>query len=241
MFSPPVKYSEAFTLTPEHFDQQGNLLPSTALTLFQRLADTHASLLGLDFDTMLRHRLLWVVTQTKYQALAAVKPGCTIIGTTWPLPPTRIGFEREYMLCSADGAVLIKGTSNWAVIDADSRRLTTMSGIYPNIEHCTDKCFIERVRRLRDFDAAGEAYRVVPNESHIDANGHVNNCHYADFVLLALGGLRGIIDTFQIDYANEVMCHQPLFLWHTDTPDGVLVKGVSEKEQRMFTCFISYN
>lgn len=221
------------------FDSCGNVLPSKILDVFQILAGSHASRLGVGFSSMLSRNLLWVVTQIKYQVCGSAAAGQQLIGTTWPLPPTRHGFERQYLISDSDGNIIIKGTSNWALIDTETRRLASVSDVYPEGEHCTDRNFDEKIRRLRDFDATGESFEICPDESTIDRNGHVNNTNYAEFVRAALGGFGGKIDTFQIDFINEVMCHQRLYIQHAVSGTTTLVKGLSDDDKRMFTCSIT--
>ena len=240
MASPLLRYTEDFVIPADCFDEYGNVMPSKVLSVFQDMANHHGAIMGVDFDTMLSRGLLWVVTQIKYQVCGEIKPGQPVTGRSWPLPPSRLGFEREYLLCDDEGNTLIKGTSNWAVIDTVSRHLASTAGVYPQGEHCMDKNFEEKTRRLRDFEADSEEWLICPDESHIDRNGHVNNTKYADFVTASLGGMGGAVDVFQIDYINEVMCHQPLRLSHAQTENGVMVKGVSEEDKRMFTCSVKY-
>ncbi len=236
----PMKYTAEYTLAEADFDTQENLNPSTMLSVFQAMADKHGAIMGVDFDTMFSRGLLWVVTQIKYKVCGKLEKGMTVVGESWPLAPSRLGFEREYLLRDEAGNILVKGTSNWAVIDTAERKLASTAGVYPEGEHLTDKNFEEKTRRLRDFEAESEVFTVCPDQSHIDKNNHVNNTKYADFVVASLGGLSGEIDIFQIDYINEVMCGQPLNLSHAVTENATLVKGMSEDGRRMFTCSIKY-
>ena len=232
-------HQHEITLSPEDFDSRGNILPAAVLSALQDLASSHAELLGVGFDNMLRQNLLWVVTQVKYQVCAPSSPG-TVIGITWPLPPVHVGYEREYVLRSASGEVLLKAMSMWMLIDCDTRRLAAVDNVYPQGEHCTERCFEKRARRLRDFDAQDEGYIVHPQESDIDWNGHVNNTKYAGFVTDALGDIGGVIDTFQIDYISEVMRTDELHLHSAHSGGSTLVKGVDSAGKRMFACAIEY-
>lgn len=232
------QYSESVVLTAEQFDTHGNLLPAVVLDLFQNAAGQHAERLGVGFEAMLAKNMLWVVTQVKYQVMSALQPGQTVVVTTWPLPPTRLGFDREYLICSEAGEVLIKGTSKWMQIDAANRQLMPGSNVYPLTEYRTDKNFEERIRRFRDFEASSEVHRIVPDESTIDSNNHVNNAEYAGFAHKALKDFGGVIDSFQIDFLHEVMLGQPLDVSFAVSDQQTLVKGVGEDGERKFACGI---
>ena len=228
--------TETRVISSNQFDAHGNLLPEVVLDLFQDAATHHAQQLGIGFEAMLQKNLLWVVTQVKYQVLAAPQPDCQVSVTTWPLPPQRLGFDREYLICDMQGRALIKGTSRWVVIDASERKLASATDVYPLDEYCTTRNFSDRIRRIKDFEPCCSAFRICPDESAIDYNGHVNNAKYAAFVQAALQDFGGMIDIFQIDFLHEVMCRQPLDLFYMHSDHQTTVKGLSEDGTRMFSC-----
>lgn len=232
------QYSESAVLTADQFDHHGNVLPNVVLDLFQKAAGNHAERLGVGFEAMLAKNLLWVVTQIKYQVLSAPKPAQALTVTTWPLPPTRLGFDREYLICDEAGEVLIKGTSKWMQIDAAERKLVPGSNVYPLTEYCTNKNFEEKIRRIRDFEASSAVCRIIPDKSTIDSNNHVNNAEYADFAYTALKDFGGVIGSFQIDFLHEVMLGQPLDVGYAASEKSILVKGTGEDGERKFTCGI---
>lgn len=234
-----MKLSYKTELNAAQFDDRGNLHLSAVLSLFQDAASRHGEEMGVGFEALLKRHLLWVVTQIRYEVVRAPKPGQTVRVETWPLPATRIGFERNYLLCDEQGEILIKGASLWAVIDTESRRMATGAELYPEGEYCLEKTFPERARRLKDFEAE-PACSITPGEEYIDRNGHVNNTYYAAFAETALGGLQGDVKAFQIDYLHEVLSGQPLALFTLTEGAVAQVKGQSADGTRMFACAVTY-
>ncbi len=232
-----MKHEEKMILRESCFDAYGNLLPREVLSLFENLAGHHAEALGVGFAAMLERNLLWVIRNIRYQVCGELVPGSEVVGMTWPLPQTKVGFVREYLICDGDGNALIKGTSSWVLIYADSRQLAVEADVYPKGEHCLARNFEEKTRRIRDFEAEETAV-VCPDASAIDANEHVNNTCYADFVHRALGGFGGRIDTFQIDYQREVLCGEEVHLYAAKNEDSALVKGIC-KEEKAFACCVT--
>lgn len=232
------QHIENTVLTAEMFDHRGNLLPAVTLDLFQTMANHHAERLNIGFETMLAKNLLWVVTQVYYQVEKVPQPGQTVTLTTWPLPPTRLGFDREYLICDEAGEVLIRGTSKWMLIDAVKRKPVIDVSVYPLSEYCTTKNFEGRIRRIRDFETTSRIVRLCPNESTIDKNHHVNNAEYAGFVYRAMQDFGGSIRTFQIDFLHEVLCGEPLDVSYTASGNTTLIKGVGEDGTRKFACGI---
>ena len=230
-----MKYEEKLILQERCFDEWGNLLPREVLFLFETLAGHHAEVLGVGFAAMLEKNLLWVVRNIKYQFCGELVPGAEVVGITWPLPQTKVGFVREYLICDAAGNVLIKGTSNWVMIHADTRQLAVAAKIYPEGEYCLEKNFEEKTRRISDVEGKETAV-ICPDASDIDANGHVNNTRYAEFAHRALENFGGRIHTFQIDYLREVLCGEEISLFTARSGDTVFVKGVSQEEEKIFAC-----
>lgn len=235
-----MKHSLSFAISPEDFDTHGNLVPQKVLDLLQKAANSHADLLGVDHDAVVTHHLLWVVTQSRYQVEILPKPGETVTITTWPTPPNRLGSKREYLITDQDGTLLIKGSSNWVLMDMESRRLASFADIFPENSFVDETVFAEKAPRLRNFEADSEAFVLTPDEATIDVNGHVNNTFYAGFVMSALNQFSGIINNFQIDYHHEVLCHEPLALYHKIEEKTALVKGLSQDGTLMFTCSVQH-
>lgn len=234
------KYSYSTILKKEQFDERGNLLPSIILDLFQKGAGAHADHLGVGYHTLAEKGLLWVVTQIRFEVLQAPTAGQTVCITTWPLPANRLGFERNYSICNEKGEQLIKGSSNWMIIDAKERNLAMVGTLYPEMDYCMEKPFPERARRLRDFEVTEPCSVVFPDESTIDENNHVNNTFYAAFATKALGGLKAPLKGFQIDYLREVLCGEELRLFALKEENAAFVKGENVEGTRMFACSFTY-
>ncbi len=234
-----MEYQESYRLSENQFDSHGNLLPAEILKLAQCVADKHAHILGVGFETMLQKNLLWVISQVRYQVCQPIHPGETITVETWPLPPTKLGFERNFSIFDQNGIVCIKGIATWVIIDTEERHLVMPRDLYIGNDYRMERNFTDRAKRLRDFEADSDACICIPDETTIDYNGHVNNVYYAKFILDTLGDFSGTIDTFQIDYIHEVMCGQPLSLFHKKQENTILVKGVLEENTKSFTCTIT--
>lgn len=234
-----MKYVSVLRLPGGSTDAKGNLHPQTVLKIFQDIAGEHAKELGCGYEELLARRLLWVVIRIRYQVCGDPAPEEPLTAATWPHPPNRAGYGRDYLISGADGSPLIRGTSNWAIIDAASRRLAPVQDLYSGKEYYPEHTFDERIRRLKDFEAP-PACRIVPGAEAIDRNGHVNNTFYAAYAEQALGGFPGKIQTFQIDFLHEVLAGQPLTLFTEEEDGGVQIKGESAEGKRMFACAVSF-
>lgn len=210
-----------------------DLSPRSILQAFQQAADAHSREMGVGFQEIRKQGLLWVVTRIRYEILRCPGAGEPLELQTWPLPASRLGFERNYIIMDREGEPLIRGTSLWVVMDAETRRLALCPELYPEGNYSTEQVFPDRARRLRPFE--GElACTVIPGEEHIDRNGHVNNSHYPAFAAKALGNPP--VRSLQIDYIREVLKDQPLLLYTRQEGDTRQVMGKTEAGETAFIC-----
>ena len=101
--------------------------------------------------------------------------------------------------------------------------------------------FEAKLDKVEDFEESGAPYSVMPGFSQLDANNHVNNTKYTNFVLDAINPQEASdIDVFQIDYRKEVLQGVKLDIYHTKKDNIVIAKGLNENKDTMFTCKIKY-
>ncbi|MBR3844390.1 MAG: hypothetical protein IKM39_02660 [Clostridia bacterium] len=223
------------------FDYRKQLQPASVLDLFQDAAGRHSVELGIGIEQLLKKNQLWIVSSIYYEVINTPDMYQQVKVRTWPLTPSMVVFPREYVMEDGQGNVLVKGTSQWAVIDKDRRKILPAKGIYPEGFNCLDeRVFCEKQPRLRDFEPVGEGYTVLPSYSQLDCNGHVNNTKYANFVLDALQLPEGTcIRTFQIHYRKELLLGDPVILY-TRCEDGMYdVMGKNSEGESMFHCRIT--
>lgn len=222
-------YSKSFNLRTSDFDRYRKITPASVLDLFQTVAGEHAALLGCGFESLFARKLLWVLVRTKYEVIRQPQMYQTVTVKTWPLAPSRIGFQREYLMEDEQGNPLIKASSDWVIIHSEQRKIVSVGDIYPDMDYLNQKSFEERLKKLPDFETVGEGFIVCPGFSQLDMNGHVNNTKYANYVLDALeSDGENEIKAFQIDYRHEVQKGDKLNLYTKKSDGVILVKGVND-------------
>ena len=228
-------FSKTFDLRTSDFDKNKRLLPSAVLDLFQVVAGEHASALGCGIDELQKSDLIWVLIRTKYQVLKQPLMFSSVVVKTWPLPPSRVGFQREYLMENEAGEPLIKATSDWVIINLETRKITPAKNIYPDgFAFFEAKNFECRISKLPDFEASSGGINITPLYSQLDMNGHVNNTKYANYSVDALNPNEEEIVEFQIDYRHEVKCGERLNVFCLCEGEKALVKGVGDDGQIKF-------
>lgn len=234
-------YVKRFSLRTSDFDCYRKITPASVLDLFQTVAGEHAAELGCGFDDLFARKLLWVLVRTKYKVIRQPEMYQTVRVKTWPLAPSRIGFQREYLMEDENGNALIKGSSDWVVIHSKQRKIVSAADIYPNIELLTEKNFEEKLKKLPNFETDEDGFLICPGFSQLDMNGHVNNTKYANFALDAINpSEQKEIISFQMDYRHEVQKGDSIKVYTKKEGKTALAKGVNSADVTMFVCKIDF-
>lgn len=173
-------------IEPSRCDSAGRLACDQAFAMFMDIAAMHAEALGVGMAPMLARGLFWLTVRTKVRFLrrpALLEP---VTLRTRPIAPAEARCVREYRM-EKDGAPLILGKTEWAVLDVRAGRPVPMAGVFPEGLDMApapdfDAPFVRVTGSLAHADALGE-YTV--RSTDIDLGGHMNNVAY----LRALLGL----------------------------------------------------
>lgn len=223
------------------FDRYGRMQPSAMLDLFQDVATLQAEDMGIGRGYMCEKGVFWAVVRTKLEVVSDPQKYQVVTVRTWPHTPTRFSFMRDFSIRGETGAELVRATSEWVLMDVQTRKFASVRDYYDGSEDFDEaRAFESKPRKIAPFGEGNRPiHTVVPSYSDLDVNGHVNNARYANYVIDALNpGPEGAIKTLQLDYRHEVMPGVPLTM-HTLVEEGrVLSKGVNERGETAFACAI---
>ncbi len=233
-------HDKNYYLRASDFDTAGGLQPAAVLDLFQDAAGEHAQKLKVDYSHMILRNMMWVVVRVKYRVLQRAKMYQKVNVATWPHESRRLDFQRDYWIRSEAGELMIKGTSQWALMDSRTRKIVLARDIYKEIDaFCQENTFEEKFLKVPDFEETGEGYPVMSGYTDLDINGHVNNIKYANYALNAAELAPGEeIEEFQIDYHKEVRNHTALAVFVQRNEKKILIKGKNDAGDSMFSCRI---
>ena len=235
-------FQAEYRLRSTDFDRYNRIKPATVLELFQDAATQHAELIGVGFDELIKRSYMWVLTRIRFRVLAPFASHQRVIVKTWPLEPNRLCYRREYSIENEQGEMLIAGSSEWVIMHSERRRFVPDANLYSFAEGFRSEMMFEgRLSKVADFEATGTPRTVATGFSDLDANNHVNNTKYPNFVMDAVAPAEtDVLDTFQIDYRKEVLEGTRLQICHTRHENEVLAKGVNEQGDVMFACSLQY-
>ena len=215
-----------------------NLKPYSVMQKFQQIATDHANLLGLDYYSMLKKNLLWVIMRIKYKIEELPKPEQKLILITYPLAKNVLEFDRDFIITDQNGKIFIRATSKWCLIDKTTRRLSRMTNIdYPFI-FSHKGAFDEKFLKTESFvPTTAPDYSYQVSEEDIDLNGHMNNTMYSKVIFELLKNSTIKIDTFQVNFLREAMLGNRIDIYQKVEENGINYLGkLCEGE----TCFTAY-
>lgn len=178
-------FERNFHIDLRDVDFKKELKLSTLFGYFQDIANMAAYELGAGIDNLSENfSVAWVLAKIRVEIIRIPVLGEEITIKTWPLPPKRVEFQRDFLVLDQDGKVIIRGISTWVIIDINDRKLKRADTIglnYP--EEITERAIDVKLGKLQDFGNIELAYKKVIGYSDIDLNGHLNNSKYVDYIM----------------------------------------------------------
>lgn len=173
-------YQREFIVDDLVSDCFGRLKPSSILYFVQEMAGSHVHAMALD-PAPEEKGLLWVIIRHRVQITRLPSKGETIRLETWPMPTTRVAFPRSVVAYDSRNRELFRSISLWVLMNKDSRAMVLpgKSGVLvPGILRGNE---LPSPHSLPPALGTASAVRRVAF-TDLDANGHMNNCRYMEWV-----------------------------------------------------------
>ncbi len=205
-------------------DRLGEWRLSALLHIMEAAAQEHCVRLGIDRDTLYREKgLVWMLSRILVQRFRSPIEGEDLTTRTICANPGNVTFPRWFQVEDAQGNMVCSASSLWVLVDLTSRRivLPKRAGVscpdadFPNLDPLPEKL------RIPQGPPAFTSTHAV-SDDEIDANGHVNNKVYADWLVMPEGNIKAI----QLDYNAEVLPGESVNMLYYETDRGYHVSGV---------------
>ncbi len=116
-------YEKEFKLKSSDVDMNRRLRTSVLFTMLQEAAIAHTEALGMGREKTLDRGLLWIVTMQRAEIARMPEYDEEIVLRSWPGDSLHLIFPRYFSLTTAAGEPLLKASSLWSLIDANTRSL----------------------------------------------------------------------------------------------------------------------
>ena len=235
----PYQFNRTFTVQYRDVDFNERIKISSLLALMGDAAGASADELGFGSSYVKPKGYTFMIANTYLECEKPIKVGQTVCLKTWPLPPSRAIFNREYIFLDEQETPLVKATSRWCLVDVENGKIIPSKAI-ENQDYSTynTQKVVENVQwKIPAFSLdEGECkFTLTISNSEYDYNMHVNNTRYADYCLncFSVAQLQAwSIKKFAISYVKQ--CHEGdvLRFYRKRLDDkSYLVQGVNEQNE----------
>jgi medium-chain acyl-[acyl-carrier-protein] hydrolase len=167
-------------------DKKGALRPVMLMNEFQAMADAHANILGVGRDYCAEHNIGWVVTHYTVDIKELPGEGEEIKIITWPAKHEGVKAIREFEIRGANGDLMVAASSQWIVINLETRRPMRLADAMGEWEYIPMRALDAAFDKFDEFDSPDSVdFRVRYDD--MDVNMHVNNAVYATWATESLG------------------------------------------------------
>lgn len=192
-------------------DRYGNLRSLILMNELQGLGDKHAEILGVGRTFLTANKIAWVVTHYLVDIIETPREHEVLSFITWPSVSDNLRATRDFEIRGSDNRLLIRATSQWVLLDMETRRLVRLEDRVPFLPKNPQRAWGRTFDKFSDFE---------PQKTHIfkcrfddiDVNQHINNSVYAVWATESVGyqyrnthKLRGI----ELNYKKEIIPDTP--------------------------------
>lgn len=181
------KIEKEYLIRTYECDRNENLRLLTLMNIFQDVADSHASAMGLGLEYCLSKGFAWVGSNYHLQIARLPKMHEKIKVQSWPAVEKKLGAIREFLVQSENGDTLIKASSQWILIDAARRRPIALRENLPMYQVIGERVIDTEFPKISEPQRIDEAAEFFIRFDDIDLNNHVNNAVYPLWASEAVG------------------------------------------------------
>lgn len=222
-------YDETFTLLTRDCDLKGTWRLSSVLESMQEAAGAHSLLLGCGRDELLKKNIVWVLSRSELHMSRYPRIGEKITLHTFPMPNRICFFPRYYIFTDEHGEMVGKAGTLWLLLDTQTRKMLPPGDVARMIPDNRDLTVPMNLPATVGI-LQGEEFvtEYMPVYTDLDANGHVNNARYADWLCNTLGieeMTRSEPETVIFNYNHEILPGRKVTLRRTVKDDRYTLTG----------------
>ncbi|HHV60128.1 MAG TPA: acyl-ACP thioesterase [Clostridiaceae bacterium] len=241
-----ILYKKKYNISFSDVDFSRRLKLSALFEYFQDIASLAADSLGVGIELLeKKYGVAWVLMRIYVEIIRTPAWEEEITIETWPQPPERLEFQRDFIVRDSNGNIIIKAISTWIILDTNSRKIKRADFIaedYPAIVHESGKS--ERAMdcglpKLKAPEQPEVAYRKTVGYSDIDSNEHLNNSRYVDFIMDCFdlaSHKKYEVKSIDVNYINEALPGDTIILLKdvSKAESGLVhIEGIKENDGKV--------
>ncbi|NLA14483.1 MAG: acyl-ACP thioesterase [Tissierellia bacterium] len=229
-------FRKKYIVQPSETDFRRQLKLSSLFLYLQDMATEHAYNIGVGRDVLQKkYGIIWVLNRVKGEVIRYPMFKEEITIETWPEPPEKVQFNRNFLVYDKDGNIIVRAFSQWVVIDFITRKLRRSSIIeeeFPKVDR--ERAIDCTQGKIKPSGKLNLSYKKTVGYSDIDINEHLNNAKYIDYIMDCFSlenHKKYSVKSIDIDYMHEALPGETIQLY-TDTEDAkdnlVYIEGINE-------------
>jgi len=226
---PAGAFQKTIRVTDDQADAFGRMTPGALARQAAHTTSEHMAILGLDYNTLHSHGLLWVLIRTALWVQRLPQRGESALMRTWAGEERHWMYPHRSVIFSSTGETLVSACSQWTLMDTNTRRMAPPSELMQALPVISlpgePKLPAQRISFPAELTERAERI-VQPRE--IDFNGHLNNSHYLDWAvdLLESSYLQDrALRFFWVEYCKELFEGQAASLHYKKEDDSLFLRG----------------
>jgi acyl-ACP thioesterase len=177
-------HRQDFPVHSYEVDTEGRLAPRALCAFLQEAAGGDAARGGYTMERLAADGLAWVIQWMRVEVERYPARGETVTVTTWARPFGRALAFREFDVVDGSGARVAVGTSRWAVVDLEARRLVRLPEFVRRSPVPDRLPVLDRApATLEPVEPAQVERRFEVRRGDLDMVRHVNNTRYVEWAL----------------------------------------------------------
>jgi medium-chain acyl-[acyl-carrier-protein] hydrolase len=184
--SPPTEplHRQLFAVHSYEVDTEGLLAPRALFAFLQEAAGGDAARGGYTMERLAEDGLVWMIQWMRVEIERQARRGETLVVTTWARRLDRALAWREFEVVDAASARVAVGTSRWAVVDVEARRLVRLPKFVRRSPVPDRPPALDRApSALEPAEPAELERRFEVRRGDLDTVRHVNNTRYVEWAL----------------------------------------------------------
>jgi acyl-ACP thioesterase len=210
-------WQETLALRFGDIDRSDRLTLAAAFAYFQEAAICHAENLGVGREAMARTGQGWILSRMSVLVERRPRWGETVTVRSWPRGWDRLFAVRDYDIRDAADRPVVRGRSNWLVLDLEKRRPLRPQAVMGSLPLNEGRDALPGgAGALNSREGLVKAAERRALYSDIDYNGHVNNARYIQWIQdLSAPEILDRADRMRLDinYLSEIKPGELTELW----------------------------
>ena len=216
------KYKNEYIIRESECDNNFDIRLSSLWDIMQDAAYNHANILGFHHEQMLENGNFFVLMRMSVSIYRYPKSDEKIIIQTYPAGLHKLFCVRKYEVFDEKDEKIAEGTSLWIIVDMENKRPLRPNKAYPN-SPVTGLNYDGALSEKIEIPENLEFIRQITAEfSDIDANNHVNNARYINWIENAIRTNAEPIKEINVNYIQETKLGEELDIFRNN--DIIVIK-----------------